>query len=97
MKQSDITTNWARFLSIMQSNDDTDSLANLLNFLLTHDERAMIATRLLLTKELLQKKRSQRDIAATFGISIAMITRGSNELKRLTDEQKSELETLFDA
>ncbi len=39
--------------------------------------------RYLIIKELLQKKKPQRQIAKDLNVSIAKITRGSNELKRM--------------
>lgn len=60
-----------------------DKLDTLLAFLLTPEEAHTIPQRLILTKYLLDSKESQRMISEKTGISIAKITRGSNEIKRL--------------
>jgi TrpR family trp operon transcriptional repressor len=95
MKDSLMKNEWQKFLSLLIECKNAAKLETLLNFLLTHDERDMIATRLLLTEELLRKEKAQRAIAADYEISIALITRGSNELKRLTEQQRQELKTLL--
>ena len=95
MKDDLMKGEWQKFLSLLVDCQDNVQLETLLNFLLTHDERDMIASRLLLTEQLLRKDKSQRAIAADYEISIALITRGSNELKRLTQAQRDELKALL--
>lgn len=82
MEEKQVDLNWQRLLSLLSSLDDKHSMAQLFNFLLTYDEREMLAKRLALTEALLQKEKSQRQIAQDLQMSIASITRGSNELKR---------------
>ena len=76
--------------------NNTSSLENLFQFILTHDEREMIATRLALTESLLAKEKSQRQIAADLELSIALITRGSNELKRTDQKNITAIKKLLD-
>lgn len=49
--------------------------------ILTPSERVAIASRWALVKAL-DKKKSQREIAKTLGVSLCKITRGSRELKK---------------
>ena len=78
--------NWDDFLNLLLSCADRNELNRLFNFILTYDERDMIAKRLSLTQALLTKEKSQRQIAQDLSLSIALITRGSNELKRTPDD-----------
>lgn len=73
----------AEFIQLCQSTQDKTQLSALLNFFLTPEECADIETRVLLIKELLREKKTQREIAKDSHISIAKITRGSNELKKI--------------
>ena len=49
----------------------------------TQEEKESIATRCLIVVELLKQEKTQRAIAEYSHVSIAKITRGSNELKRM--------------
>lgn len=57
-----------------------------LELFFTHEERAQIASRLIIIKALLEGKLTQRQIAEKFKVSIAQITRGSNALKIASPE-----------
>jgi len=61
----------------------TEQLDTLLRFILTPEECQALPKRVVLIKNLLAGHTSQRAIAEKTGISIAKITRGSNELKRI--------------
>lgn len=56
----------------------------LLELLLTQEEKESISSRCLIVMELLKQEKTQRDMAADLNVSIAKITRGSNELKRMS-------------
>lgn len=86
---------WNYFLDLLLSCKDKEDLNRLFYFILTHDERDMIAKRLALTKALLAKDKSQRQIAQDLSLSIALITRGSNELKRTSDENMAWIKKLL--
>jgi len=77
---------WDKYLDLLLACENKDELNRLFNFLLTHDEREMLPKRLALTEALLKKERPQRQIAQDLAMSIALITRGSNELKRTKPE-----------
>lgn len=55
----------------------------LFDLFFTEEEKADLVLRYLIVKELLKKKQSQRIIAKNLNVSIAKITRGSHELKRI--------------
>ena len=53
---------------------------------LTAEERNAIDGRFAIVKELLSKNLTQREISAKHKVSIAKVTRGSNDLKRLNSK-----------
>jgi TrpR family trp operon transcriptional repressor len=55
----------------------------LFDLFLTPEEILDLEKRFLIIKELLSNKKTQRQIAKSLNVSIAKITRGSNELKRI--------------
>lgn len=77
---------WQNFLDLCLSAPDKMTLSLLLDFFLTENEKESIALRLLIIQDLLTKRKTQRQIAHDLKVSIAKITRGSNELKRLDAE-----------
>lgn len=88
--------NWLNFVEFCAKERDVTRLAQFLDVFLTHEERQSIATRLCIVKALLAEELTQREIAQQFNVSIAKITRGSNELKRLTTEQRLALKILLE-
>jgi TrpR family trp operon transcriptional repressor len=88
--------NWLKFLEFCAKERDVNRLGQFLDLFLTHEERQSIATRLCIVKALLAEELTQREIAQQFNVSIAKITRGSNELKRLTTEQRHALKILLE-
>jgi TrpR family trp operon transcriptional repressor len=87
--------NWLKFVEFCAKERDVNLLGQFLDVFLTHEERQSIATRLCIVKALLAEELTQREIAQQFNVSIAKITRGSNELKRLTAEQRQALKILL--
>lgn len=77
---------FSEFIDLCINAQQEKMLPDLFEFFLTPEERQDIATRLLLVKALLKGDKTQREIAKDSHISIAKITRGSNELKR-TDKK----------
>ena len=90
-RQKLIAKGYDKFLTLCYTEKSKAGLEGLLDFFLTFDEREALATRILLVRELLKGEKTQREIAAKLGISIAKITRGSNMLKTLNDKIKQEL------
>jgi TrpR family trp operon transcriptional repressor len=72
--------------------DDPQLIKSFLQGLLTPAERADIAARWALVKEL-KNKVPQREIAKKLGLSLCKITRGSRELKK----EDSPFKILFDS
>ncbi|HAS8133903.1 TPA: trp operon repressor, partial [Vibrio vulnificus] len=68
----------------------------LLTMLMTPDEREALVSRVNIVRELLKGELSQRQISQMLGVGIATITRGSNELKLKSDEDKARLNQLLE-
>ncbi len=64
-------------------------------FLFTSQELEQLTARFEIVQSLVQAKKTQREIAAELGLSIAKITRGSNELKRISKDLKAYLGDYF--
>lgn len=75
---------WRNFLQAVQATKDPKLLSDLFEFFLTPEEKNSIETRCLIIKALLEQKSTQREISKNLSVSIAKITRGSNELKRIS-------------
>ena len=76
-------TGLSEFIKLCYLTEDEKKLATLFELFLTNEERESISLRYLIVKELLLQEKTQREIAKKLNVSIAKITRGSNELKRL--------------
>lgn len=79
-------TGWRKFIKLCRIAEDEKKLSQLLECFLTVEEQENIATRALIIFELLKGEKTQREIAKSLKVSIAKITRGSNELKRITPQ-----------
>lgn len=73
---------WNRFIELCLATKDKKTLTAMFDLFLTAEEKADMAMRFLIIKELLAEEKTQREIAKDSNVSIAKITRGSNELKR---------------
>lgn len=82
---------WKTFINLCLRAKTFERFEEILKTFLTFEEQAQIPDRILLIKELLKGKKTQRDIAKDLKISIAKITRGSNLLKTLDPELKKYL------
>lgn len=78
-----IETGWDKFIALCFSAKNEEQLSSLLTFFLTAEEKDDIAARALIVKALLTQEMPQRQMAEILKVSIAKITRGSNELKRI--------------
>lgn len=82
---------WRQFLTLCTSTKDEKLLSELFDLLLTPEEKSSLETRCLIIKGLLENKLPQRQLSDTLSVSIAKITRGSNELKRISPKLKQYL------
>lgn len=73
---------WQDFLTLCAQTESEAVFEQLFELFLTPEERSALGTRYLIVQELLSGEKPQRQIAEELGVSIAKITRGSNELKR---------------
>ncbi len=87
---------WQQIVELIQSSVDSQQHEMLLTMLMTPDERDSLIARVNILNELLKGELSQRQISQMLGVGIATITRGSNELKSKTDEEKERLKTLLE-
>lgn len=87
---------WQYFLQLCLAAKDKESLSELLTLLLTPEEKTDIETRCLIIKALLEQQKPQRQISNDLHVSIAKITRGSNELKRISTQLKAYLQQHLD-
>ncbi len=76
---------WQQFLDLCRSVNKSEVLDEFFDFIFTAEEREMIASRIIITEELLKQEKPQRQISKETGVSIAKITRGSNGLKSIDD------------
>lgn len=86
---------WKNFLTLCLASPDVKEFNALLEFFLTAEEKKNLALRYLIIKELLQEEKTQRQIAKDLNVSIAKITRGSNELKRMNPKLLAYLKNHF--
>lgn len=95
MENSSTEEGWELFLTLTEKIRSAKERNALFSLFLTHEERETLASRTLILKELLDKKRTQREISAHCNVSIAQITRGSNALKSLDPAIKKRLEEIL--
>ncbi len=87
---------WQQIVELIRSSVNSQQHQMLLTMLMTPDERDSLIARVNILNELLKGELSQRQISQMLGVGIATITRGSNELKSKTDEEKEQLKTLLE-
>ena len=86
---------WGSVLEKVLSHQAQDDLTVLFELLLTEEERSAVAGRLKVFQMLLDGDMSQRQIAQEYQISIATITRCSNYLKHMTEQQREKVRLLI--
>ncbi|MGS0694579.1 trp operon repressor [Shewanella sp. 0m-4] len=86
---------WGSVLEKVLSHQAQDDLTVLFELLLTEEERSAVAGRLKVFQMLLDGEMSQRQIAQEYQISIATITRCSNYLKHMTEQQREKVKLLI--
>ncbi|ENM5833183.1 trp operon repressor [Vibrio metoecus] len=91
MVQQPYYSEWQQVLDLVKQAVNQDQHEMLLTMLMTPDERDALIARVNIVHELLSGEMSQRQISQMLGVGIATITRGSNELKSRSDEEKAAL------
>ena len=86
---------WHCFLNLCAEAKDEKILSEVLDLLLTPEEKSSIETRCLIIKALLAAEKPQRQISEDLHVSIAKITRGSNELKRISEKLLRYLQSIL--
>ncbi len=95
MRHSFSSPGWQTFIALLQTIEQQDELDRLLDALLTTEERIAIGHRIEIIASLLVGRESQRELAGRLQVGIATITRGSNMLKRLPENERDFLTTLL--
>ncbi|MGO1298303.1 MAG: trp operon repressor [Vibrio sp.] len=95
MSQQPEYQEWQQLMTLFKNATQNDQHDMLLTMLMTSDERDALIARVNIVCELLKGDVSQRQISQMLGVGIATITRGSNELKSCSEEQKAWIEKLL--
>ena len=93
MTQESSEDGWCDFLELCSKIKTPEAFNSFFALFLTFEERETMGSRYLIIKALLEGQLTQREIAETYKVSIAQITRGSNALKIIDPEFKKFLET----
>ncbi len=95
MQENQSEDGWRGFLNLCLKVGGKKQLHDLLVLMTTEEERKDLAARYLIVKGLIQKKKTQRELAKELKVSIANITRGSNFLKTIGADLIQYLEETF--
>lgn len=95
MSQQPEYSDWSQLIDLVKQAADNDQHEMLLTMLMTPDEREALVARVNIFCELLKGEMSQRQVSQMLGVGIATITRGSNELKSRSEQQKETLSKLI--
>lgn len=82
-------SDWSQVMALIANAAEQNKHQSLLTMLMTPDEREALMARVNICHELLQGDLSQRQISQLLGVGVATITRGSNELKSHSDDEKA--------
>lgn len=95
MSQQPQYSDWSQLIDLVKQAADNEQHEMLLTMLMTPDEREALVARVNIFCELLKGELSQRQVSQMLGVGIATITRGSNELKPRSEQEKEMLSQLL--
>lgn len=95
MSQQPEYSDWSQLIDLVKQAAENDQHEMLLTMLMTPDEREALVARVNIFCELLKGEMSQRQVSQMLGVGIATITRGSNELKSRSEQEKETLSKLI--
>ena len=80
--------NWQQLMDLVKTAVEKDQHELLLTMMMTPDERDALVARINIFCELMKGEMSQRQVSQMLGVGVATITRGSNELKAKSEQEK---------
>ena len=95
MKKPTKNADWQQFLKFCAKLKTAEQFDAFFELFLTINEREELLARFKIVKELLKGEKTQREIAEEHKVSIAKITRGSNQLKIIDEKFKKFIQNLI--
>ncbi|PMK01099.1 trp operon repressor [Vibrio sp. 10N.261.55.A7] len=89
-------SDWQQLMDLIKRAADEGQHELVLTLLMTSDERDALLARTNIIYELLKGDLSQRQVSQMLGVGVATITRGSNELKAKTDQERESIAKLLE-
>ena len=87
--------NWQQPMDLVKTAAEKDQHELLLTMMMTPDERDALVARVNILCELMKGDMSQRQVSQMLGVGVATITRGSNELKAKSEQEKAAIAELL--
>ena len=87
--------NWQQLMDLVKLAAEKDQHELLLTMMMTPDERDALVARVNILCELMKGDMSQRQVSQMLGVGVATITRGSNELKAKSEQEKAAIADLL--
>ncbi|MEZ9339007.1 trp operon repressor [Vibrio splendidus] len=87
--------NWQQLMDLVKTAAEKDQHELLLTMMMTPDERDALVARVNILCELMKGEMSQRQVSQMLGVGVATITRGSNELKAKSKQEKAAIAELL--
>ena len=87
--------NWQQLMDLVKIAAEKDQHELLLTMMMTSDERDALVARVNILCELMKGEMSQRQVSQMLGVGVPTITRGSNELKAKSEQEKTAIAELL--
>ena len=87
--------NWQQRMDLVKTAAEKDQHELLLTMMMIPDERDALVARVNILCELMKGDMSQRQVSQMLGVGVATITRGSNELKAKSEQEKAAIAELL--